>query len=284
VRIPIPALRNFVPAGFGAALVLALAVPSSPALAGALDDIKSRGEFTYGLEAQYRPFEFRDENNDIVGYDIDVANEIASRLGVKATPVDTNWAAVIQSLYTGQFDLILGGMTATPDRFKRVNFSYPYMEASSGLLVRSDSGITDATGLGGKVVGAGAGTPSIKMLQMSAEEHGHEFDGDIKTYDDDAVAYEAMRAGRIEAYSSSIVSLMEFAKTTEGEFGVVPFTSKHWGQEFTCMAFRKEDEDLRGAFNDLIAEMKADGTLEALQNKWFGQSFVDLLPNVAPEW
>ena len=93
-----------------------------------------------------------------------------------------------------------------------------------------------------------------------------------------------MRAGRVEAYASSIVSLMEFAKTTDGEFGVVPFTSKHWGQEFTCMAFRKEDEDLRGAFNDLIAEMKADGTLEALQVKWFGQSFVDLLPNVPPEW
>ena len=277
-------IRNFKHAGFGAVAALAVALPASPALAGALDDIKARGEFTYGLEAQYRPFEFRDENNEIVGYDIDVANEIASRLGVKATPVDTNWAAVIQSLYTGQFDLILGGMTATPERYKRVNFSYPYMEASSGLLVRADSGIADASGLGGKVVGAGAGTPSIKMLQMSAEEHGHEFGDDIKTYDDDAVAYEAMRAGRVEAYASSIVSLMEFAKTTDGEFAVVPFTSKHWGQEFTCMAFRKEDEDLRGAFNDLIAEMKADGTLEALQVKWFGQSFVELLPNVPPEW
>ena len=284
MRISFPTLRSVTTAGFGAAFMLALAVPSSTALAGALDDIKARGEFTYGLEAQYRPFEFRDENNDIVGYDIDVANEIGKRLGVKANPVDTNWAAVIQSLNSGQFDLILGGMTATPERFKRVNFSYPYMEASSGLLVNADSGIADASGLGDKVVGAGAGTPSIKMLQMSAEEHGHSFDGDIKTYDDDAVAYEAMRAGRVEAYASSIVSLMEFAKTADGEFAVVPFTSKHWGQEFTCMAFRKEDEDLRGAFNDIIAEMKADGTLEALQNKWFGQSFVDLLPNVAPEW
>ena len=284
MKIPVSAFRKVKSAGFAAAVVAALAMPSTPAIAGALDDVKARGEFTYGLEAQYRPFEFRDENNEIVGYDIDVANEIAKRLGVKATPVDTNWAAVIQSLYTGQFDLILGGMTATPERYKRVNFSYPYMEASSGLLVRADSGIADASGLGGKVVGAGAGTPSIKMLQMSAEEHGHAFDGDIKTYDDDAVAYEAMRAGRVEAYASSIVSLMEFAKTTDGEFGVVPFTSKHWGQEFTCMAFRKEDEDLRGAFNDLIAEMKADGTLEALQTKWFGQSFVDLLPNVPPEW
>ena len=276
-------LRKLRNTGFGAVFALAFAVPSSPALAGALDDIKARGEFTYGLEAQYRPFEFRDENNDIIGYDIDVANEIGKRLGLKANPVDTNWAAVIQSLHSGQFDLILGGMTATPERYKRVNFSYPYMEASSGLLARSGSGIADAGDLSGKVVGAGAGTPSIKMLQLSAQEHGHEFDGDIKTYDDDAVAYEAMRAGRIEAYASSIVSLMEFAKTTEG-FVVVPFASKHWGQEFTCMAFRKEDEDLRSAFNGLIADMKADGTLEALQNKWFGQSFVDLLPNVAPEW
>ena len=283
MRISIPTVRKLRHAGFGAAAALAFAIPSSPALAGALDDIKARGEFTYGLEAQYRPFEFRDENNDIIGYDIDVANEIGKRLGVKANPVDTNWAAVIQSLYTGQFDLILGGMTATPERYKRVNFSYPYMEASSGLLAPADAGIASAADLDGRVVGAGAGTPSIKMLQMSAEEHGHEFDGDIKTYDDDAVAYEAMRAGRIVAYASSIVSLMEFAKTTEG-FVVVPFTSKHWGQEFTCMAFRKEDEDLRGAFNDIIAEMKADGTLEALQNKWFGQSFVDLLPNVAPTW
>ena len=280
MRISIPSIKQ---TGLGAVVALAFSVPASPALAGALDDVKARGEFTYGLEAQYRPFEFRDENNEIVGYDIDVANEIAKRLGVKATPVDTNWAAVIQSLYTGQFDLILGGMTATPERYKRVNFSYPYMEASSGLLAPADAGIMDASDLGGRVVGAGAGTPSIKMLQMSAEEHGHEFDGDIKTYDDDAVAYEAMRAGRIVAYASSIVSLMEFAKTTEG-FVVVPFTSKHWGQEFTCMAFRKEDEDLRGAFNDLIAEMKADGTLEALQMKWFGQSFVDLLPNVPPTW
>ena len=267
-----------------AAFAVAWAMAPAPAAADALDDIKKRGEFVYGLEAQYRPFEFRDDSNNIVGYDIDVANEIGKRLGVKAKAVDTNWAAVIQSLYSGQFDLILGGMTATGERYKRVNFSFPYMEASSGLLTRADSGIADASDLGGKVVAAGAGTPSIKMLQQSADEHGIKFNGDIKTYDDDAVAYEAMRAGRVDAYSSSIVSLMEFAKTTDKEFTVVPFKSKHWGQEFTCAAFRKEDAALRAVFNGLIADMKADGTLEALQEKWFGKSFVELLPNVAPVW
>lgn len=270
-------------AGTLAALLVAWCLSPSPVQADVLDDIKKRGEFVYGLEAQYRPFEFRDENNNIIGYDIDVANEIGKRLGVKAKPVDTNWAAVIQSLYSGQFDVILGGMTATGERYKRVNFSFPYMEASSGLLTRADSGITDASKLANKVVSAGAGTPSIKMLQLSADEHGVKFNGDIKTYDDDAVAYEAMRAGRVDAYASSIVSLMEFAKTTD-EFTVIPFKSKHWGQEFTVVAFRKEDTVLRAAFNGLIADMKADGTLASLQQKWFGQSFVDLLPNDAPVW
>ena len=87
MRTSFQTLKRIGRAGLGAVAALAVVLPASPALAGALDDIKARGEFTYGLEAQYRPFEFRDENNEIVGYDIDVANEIGKRLGVKATPV-----------------------------------------------------------------------------------------------------------------------------------------------------------------------------------------------------
>jgi len=269
--------------GILALSLTAWGLPSTLVHADALDEITTRGHFTYGLEAQYRPFEFRDENNNIVGYDIDVANEIAKRLGVKANPVDTNWATVIQSLYTGAFDVIIGGMTATEERYKRVSFSFPYMDASSGLLVRADSGLSGPEDLGGKAVSAGSGTPQIKQLELAAEEHGIAYAGEIKTFDDDTVAYEAMRAGRIDAYASTLVSLLEFAKTTDG-FKVLPFTSTLWSQEFTCMAFRKEDHLLRAIFNGLIAEMKADGTLAALQQKWFGQSFVDRLPNVAPTW
>lgn len=251
--------------------------------ADTLDEVKSRGHFVYGLEVGYKPFEFRDENNEIVGYDIDVANEIGKRLGVEARPQGTNWATVIQTLYDGGFDLILGGMTATEKRYQRVNFSIPYMDASSGLLVMSNSGIMDRNELGGKTVSAGAGTPQINQLKLSAEELGFEYSGEIKTYDSDAVAYEAMRVGRIDAYASTIVSLLEFAKTTE-DFDVLPFASDMWEQEWTAMAFRKEDETLRAAFNEAIRAMKADGTLAALQEKWFGKSFVDLLSDEAPTW
>ena len=269
-----------------AALLVGFAVTILPVVhpaADTLDEIKSRGHFVFGLEVGYKPFEFRDENNEIVGYDIDVANEIGKRLGVEARPQGTNWATVIQTLYDGGFDLILGGMTATEKRYQRVNFSIPYMDASSGLLVMSNSGIMGRSELGGKTVSAGAGTPQINQLKLSAEELGFEYSGEIKTYDSDAVAYEAMRVGRIDAYASTIVSLLEFAKTTE-DFDVLPFASDMWEQEWTAMAFRKEDETLRAAFNEAIRDMKADGTLAALQEKWFGKSFVDLLSDEAPTW
>ncbi len=262
-----------------AALALTVVQPA----ADTLEDVKARGHFVFGLEVGYKPFEFRDENNEIVGYDIDVANEIGKRLGVEARPQGTNWATVIQTLYDGGFDLILGGMTATEKRYQRVNFSIPYMDASSGLLVMTDSSITDRSELGDKTVSAGAGTPQINQLKLSAEELGLEYSGDIKTYDSDAVAYEAMRVGRTDAYASTIVSLLEFAKTTE-DFEVLPFASNMWEQEWTAMAFRKEDESLRAAFNEAIRAMKADGTLAALQEKWFGKSFVDLLSDEAPTW
>jgi polar amino acid transport system substrate-binding protein len=251
--------------------------------AGALDDIKAKGEFAFGLEAQYKPFEFRDENNEIIGYDIDIANALAEKWGVEAKPTDTNWATVIQTLYNGGFDMILGGMTATQERYERVNFSIPYMDASSGILVKADSGIADRAGLDGKVVAAGAGTPQIGQLEVTAEELSISYDGEIKTYDDDAVAYQAMASGRIDAYVSTLVSLSEFTKTTEG-FEILPFRSDRWSTEYTAAAFRKEDNDLREAFDTAIREMKADGTLAALQEKWFGRSFVDGLSDYAPTW
>jgi polar amino acid transport system substrate-binding protein len=266
------------------ALMLPAILAVGPAFGDALAEIRERGSFRFGLEAQYKPFGFRDESNAIVGYDIDVAAEIGKRLGgVEPVPTDTNWATVIQSLYNGDFDFILGGMTATAPRFERVNFSYPYMDASSGILVKADAGIETPADLAGKAVSAGAGTPQVQQLELAAEEHGITYNGEIRTYDDDTVALAAMNAGRIDAYASTLVSLLELAKTAEG-VTVIPFTSTKWSQEFTAMAFRKEDEPLRTEINRIIAEMKDDGTLAALQEKWFGQSFVDILPNEAPTW
>jgi polar amino acid transport system substrate-binding protein len=247
----------------------------------ALQKIYEQGYFTYGLEAQYRPFEFRDENDEIIGYDIDIANEIGRRMGVEARPVDTSWGAVIQSLYDGKFDFILGGMTANAERYKRVDFSVPYMDGSSGLLVRSGEGIEERQDLDGRIVAAGEGTPSVKQLEDTAVDLGISYNGEIRTFDDDAAAYEALKTNRIDAYASSIVSLLDWASQNPG-FEVIPFKSDKWPAEYTTAAFRKEDQTLRAVFNGLLIAMKEDGTLADLQQKWFGQTFD--LPNTPPVW
>lgn len=277
--------RTWISLAFAMAAVVTGSVGFTPALTaatdGSFDKIKKDGEFKYGLEAQYRPFEFRDESNKIVGYDIDIADEVAKRWGVKATPIDTNWSTVIQTLYDGGFSFILGGMTATEKRYQRVNFSIPYMDASSGLLVRVGE-VKDRKGLNGKTVGAGAGTPSIDQLKITADELKIAYKEDIKTYDDDAAAYEALKAKRIDAYASSVVSLVEFSKKNPG-FDVLPFKSDKWKAEFSTAAFRKEDEALRSKFNETLLAMKKDGTLDKLQLKWFGRKFGPL-PEVPPTW
>lgn len=246
-----------------------------------LDTILDKGYFTYGLEAQVRPFEFRDENDNIVGYDIDVANEIGKRLGVEARPVDTSWGTVIQSMYDGTFDVIIGGMTATEERYERVDFSVPYMSATSGLLVMADSGIDSIEDLNGKIVGAGEGTPSVWQLETISENMNVQYAEEIKTYDDDAAAYETMRVGRLDAYTSTYVSLYEFAKENP-DFKVIPFVTEYWEEEYTVMAFCREDVTLRAIFNGILISMKEDGTLAALQEKWFGSAFDT--PNVPPTW
>ena len=249
---------------------------------GLFETIQERGHFTYGLEAGYRPFEFYDENNELIGYDIDLADALGEMWGVEGRPVPTNWATVIQSLYDGSFDFILGGMTATEERFERVNFSIPYMDASSGLLVRSDDGIASREDLAGRIVGTKAGTPSIEQLEITQEELSIEYSEDIKTFPEDTAGIEALRSDRIDAYASSVVSMLEFTKENPG-FEVIPFKSERWADEYTCAAFRKEDEDFRTAFNDAILTMKGDGTLYALQEKWFRTTFEELSEE-APTW
>jgi len=266
---------------FGAALA---GLVSTGAKADALADITASGELKFGLEAQYRPFEFRDESNNIVGYDIDLGTAFAASLGVKAVPVDTNWSTVLESLYSGQFNMILGGMTATEVRYEKVNFSVPYMDAASGLLMTKASGIADFAGLAGKAVGAGAGTPQIDMLTTCAGKAAVAFDGDIQTFDNDALAYEALATGRIAGYSSSIVSLLEASKANPDLVAVPWNCDGAFGGSWTAAAFRKEDDSLRAAFDAFIAAKAASGELEAMQMKWFGQSFVTALPTTAPTW
>ena len=246
-----------------------------------LEKVQKQGFATYGLEAQYEPFGFRDESNNIVGYDIDLGNAIGEELGIEMRPVDTGWATVIQTMYDKGFDFILGGMTATAERAKRVDFGVTYAEQASAFLVRADDTLKEQGELGGRKVAAGEGTPSVKMLEDNATQYGITYDGEIQQFGDEATAYEALAIGRIDAYATSYVSLVTLMKKRPGEFKAVMFRPDGWPDFYACMAFRQDDDTLRNAIDEAILKLKKDGTLAKLQIKWFGVEMKTL--DTAPE-
>ena len=246
-----------------------------------LEKVQKQGFATYGLEAQYEPFGFRDESNNIVGYDIDLGNAIGEELGIEMRPVDTGWATVIQTMIDGGFDFILGGMTATAERAERVDFGVTYAEQASAFLVRADDTLKEQGELGGRKVAAGEGTPSVKMLEDNATQYGITYDGEIQQFGDDATAYEALAIGRIDAYATSYVSLVPLMKKRPGEFKAVMFRPDGWPDFYACMAFRQDDDTLRNAIDEAILKLKKDGTLAKLQIKWFGIEMKTL--DTAPE-
>jgi polar amino acid transport system substrate-binding protein len=246
-----------------------------------LEKVQKQGFATYGLEAQYEPFGFRDESNNIVGFDIDLGNAIGEELGIEMRPVDTGWATVIQTMIDGGFDFILGGMTATAERAERVDFGVTYAEQASAFLVRADDTLKEQGELGGRKVAAGEGTPSVKMLEDNATQYGITYDGEIQQFGDDATAYEALAIGRIDAYATSYVSLVPLMKKRPGEFKAVMFRPDGWPDFYACMAFRQDDDTLRNAIDEAILKLKKDGTLAKLQIKWFGVEMKTL--DTAPE-
>ena len=117
------------------------------------EKVEEKGEFILGLDENIPPMGFRDENGEITGFDIDVANEVCSRLGIKLIVQPINWDAKEQELNTGNIDCIWNGFTINDDRKKNILFSDPYMNNRQLLVVKEDSPYNTSTDLEGKKLG-----------------------------------------------------------------------------------------------------------------------------------
>jgi polar amino acid transport system substrate-binding protein len=146
------------------ALVAGMVVP---ALAGALEDIRSRGTVRIGVSLGGEPIGFRDAQNNPVGYDVDVANRLAEKLGVPVELTDVSGDARISMLVSGQLDIVVANTSATLERAKSVNFSIPYNRAGLRVIVQKDSGITKLEDLAGKKIVVGRGTTGETFIKKA---------------------------------------------------------------------------------------------------------------------
>lgn len=222
-----------------------------------LERVKEAGEISFSMSGGYPPFNYYNDKNQLVGFDIDVCNEVADRLGVKFNPVPNEWSGIVEGLRSGVYDGILGSMAITKDREKVVDFTIPYYYSGAQLLVREDSPYQSAEELKGKKVGMATGT--------TFEKDAEKLEADVKLYKDDNQTLMELQSKNLDAViTDRVVGINAINK---GEFQIRLLGSPLRSEDI-AVAFRQEDDTLREAVNAILQQMHDDGTLSELSQKW----------------
>ena len=224
-----------------------------------LQRVLDAGELTVVGSGGYPPFNFIDDNGDVVGFDVDTGQEIADRLGVELNYVTGEWSGLIEGLKAGRYDGILGSMAITDERLEMVNFTIPYYYSGAQLVVRSDSGITDPSEMEGKTIAVATGT----NFEMDAENLGAE----VKLYDDDNGTMMELASGRVDGVITDRLVALRAMNEMEGGDELM-LAGDLLRLESMGIAINKEDDTLLAAIDEILQKMHDDGTLTAISEKW----------------
>lgn len=227
-----------------------------------IDQIKKNGKLILAT-GNYRPFEYLDEkSNKMVGYDIDVAEAIAKKIGVPLEIKEMQFTSLIPTLQIGQADLVIAAMYITDERKAVVDFADPYMDTGMVLVTRADdTAIKSTKDLDGKVVGVKAGATSEKVAQ-DLKDKGQNIT--IKSYKETVDYLMDLEAGRTDLAINDLLNQLEYNKTHPNVKIVGdPFTKSSLG-----IAVKKGDKELVDLINSVIKDMTQNGETANLYKKW----------------
>ena len=220
-------------------------------------------------ENAYVPLNFADpKTGEGIGLEYDLVNEIAKRLNAKVDWQLSSWDVMIQAVRDGQFEIGMDGITINDERKEQVDFSDPYLTSEQFMLVRADEArFTDAASFGANaefLVGAQAGTTNFYTAVYSVLD-GDEANPRIKLFDTFGASVTALQSGDVDTVLMDQTSANGYIGANPGAFKVVggPLGSEDFGFILT------KGSDLLAPVNAALAAIKADGTMDALQKKWF---------------
>lgn len=240
---------------------------SSAASTGAADQlaaIQTNGKLVVALEGAWQPWSYHDESDTLVGYDVEVSRAIAEKLGVEPEYVESDWDSLFAGLDAGRFDIVCNGVEVTDERAKTYDFTTPYGYIHTALAVRKDNeDIKSFEDLKGKTTANSLASTYMEL----AESHGATVQG-IDTLEE---TIQLLTAGRIDATLNADVSFYDYLNVhPDADFKLVAQTED---ASHVAIPVRKGDDSasLLEAINTAIEELRADGTLKALGEKYFGQ-------------
>lgn len=253
---------------FAALLVMMLAVTGLAFAEGdnSVEAIQEKGTFILGLDDSFPPMGFRDENNEIVGFDIDVARAVAERLGVELVTQPISWDAKELELSAGNVDCLWNGLSITPDREASMSMTFPYLNNQMIFYTKTDAGIATLDDLKGKKVAVQNGSYAEELLGGDYAELAATFQ-EVLGFDEYLTALMDLQNGGCDAVLMDLV-VGDYRINGMGATDLtaaVALADDNYG-----VGFRKADEALRDKVQELLVEMKKDGTLAEISVKWFG--------------
>jgi polar amino acid transport system substrate-binding protein len=253
-------MRTFVGATLLASCT-ALSLGATSATAETIDQIKEKGELTIGMLVDFPPYGILNSQNKPDGYDADVAKKLAQDLGVKVNIIGVTGPNRIPYLLTNKVDMLIASLAITPERAKQVQFSHPYSAAQIVVFGGKDAKITKAEDLSGLRIGvARASTQDIAVTKVAPK------DANIRRFDDDASAMQALLSGQVDAIGCSTTVAGQIAQRApdrfENKFVLL--------QQEMAVAMRPGEAKTLQTINELVDKNIKDGEFSKLYEKWLG--------------
>ena len=244
----------------GAALVQAALLV--PAQAGEnLDAIKSAGVLKIGTEGTYAPFTYHDASGKLVGFDVEIGEAVAEKLGVKAEFLEGKWDGLIAGLDANRYDVVVNQVGITDARKQKYDFSEPYIASKAVLIVKSDNDdIKSFADLKGKKSAQSLTSNFGKLAQESGAE--------LVGTDGFDQSIQLVLTGRADATINDSLSFLDFKKQKPD--APVKIAAEQADADYSGIIFRKGDPELKAAIDKALADIKADGTYQKIADKYFG--------------
>jgi len=239
------------------------AASSSASADDSLAAVQKAGTLIIGTEGTYRPFSFHEGGSgDITGYDVEVIEAVASKLGVTAKFEETQWDGIFAGLEAGRFDVIANQVSITPERKAKYDFSTPYTLSTGVIVVKSDNtSITSFASLAGKITAQSLTSNWYRLAQDSG--------ANIENVEGWAQSVALVEQGRVDATVNDKLTFLDF-KQTNGAAGL-KIAAETTEQSESAFVFEKGSTALTDAVNTALEELRTDGTLSSLSNKYFGE-------------
>ncbi len=241
------------------------AAPVTAPVASAAAPVAAPKVYVVGTDAAYPPFESQDDKGDIVGFDIDVVKAAAAKAGIDVKFVNTPWEGIFNALGQGDRDMVVSAVTITEDRKGTMDFSDPYFDAQQLIAVKGNSKIAKFSDLKKLKVGVQTGTTGDEAVGKLLGKT----NPDIKRFESTPLALKELEAGGVDAVvADNGVVIHYVANNPGGKFKTVAdrdFVPEQYG-----VALKKGNAELRDKLNKGLAEIKADGSYDALYIKYFG--------------